>query len=107
MPMRSLAITAMLLIGLGPAEAATGSGDAPRASSATQDCWVEHTQLQPSPARPQSKTDERPGAETRRLMSEDHPGAEHASRAKKRSCNSVQPGKAFDAAASEPRVMSR
>lgn len=73
--------------------------------AAPQDCWVEHTQVQPSPARPGS-ADGPVLATVYEAMKDQRLGAEHPTEAQKKPCGVNPPRLGPDAGASLPRSLA-
>lgn len=86
-----LAMAAMLVLGLQSAPGVAGeAAESPAPANAAADCWVDHTQVQPSPPR-QGSVGVPTADPAYRLMSDAHSGAEHPTPARKRPCNSLPP----------------
>lgn len=85
------AMAATLVLGCRSDPALAGADAAPPApAKAAADCWVDHTQVQPSPPR-QGSVGTPTVDPAYRLMSDAHPGAEHPTPARKRPCTSLPP----------------
>lgn len=69
-----------------------------------QDCWVEHAQVQPSPARPGS-TDGPVLATVYEAMKDQRLGAEHPTEAQKKPCGVNAPRPGPDSGATLPRSL--
>jgi hypothetical protein len=79
--------SAFLLIG--PAMGESGKAAAPAAPGLSPpDCWVEHTQVQPSPTARERRTAQQLASAQEPLFVEEHVGSEHPKGPRMRSCAS-------------------
>lgn len=85
-----LAIAASLLVAVQNGHGAPAPAAVPPAAASTPECWVEHTQVQPSPTRPGSAGAPAAGAAVLAL-NDQHAGAEHPTKLRKRACNALRP----------------
>lgn len=70
-----------------------------------QDCWVEHTQVQPSPAR-QGSADAPVLATVYGAMKDQHLGAEHPTATQKKPCDLKAPRPAPESGTTLPRSLA-
>lgn len=98
-----IAIAVALAGVLQPARGETAAPASPPA--APQDCWVEHTQVQPSPAR-QGSADAPVLATVYGAMKDQRLGAEHPTETQKKPCDLKTPRPGPDSGATLPRSLA-